>query len=290
MECSLTFTACVEKHPYPAQLTNPRQRTFETLGPIWADDLAVMVSDNEPSRLISKLQFVASTLFDKFSYTGMDINVNKGKTEVVLDLRGKGAVQIRKEIYRHKPHVLPIVTSSKGEVFINIVAKYKHLGTIFSHKGSMGPEIRSRLGQARADFQRLRKRLLSNPSLPERTRIQLFYTLVMTGLLYNIAVWPPLLRREEDTFVAGVYGLYSSLALAIWGDDSFGWRCERVTAKLGLADPFTLFRVARLRYFHLVHKADDFVWAFVHMCPAWLSLLDGDFRWMQPFAFERSLC
>lgn len=73
MECSLTFTACVEKHPYPAQLTNPRQRTFETLGPIWADDLAVMVSDNEPSRLISKLQFVASNLFDKFSYTGMDI-------------------------------------------------------------------------------------------------------------------------------------------------------------------------------------------------------------------------
>lgn len=88
----------------------------------------------------------------------------------------------------------------------------------------MGPEIRSRLGQARADFQRLRKRLFSNPSLPERTRIQLFYTLVMTGLLYNIAVWPPLLSREEDTFVAGVYGLYSSLALAIWGDDSFGWR------------------------------------------------------------------
>ena len=25
--------------------------------------------------------------------------MNKGKTEVVLDLRGKGAVQIRKEIY-----------------------------------------------------------------------------------------------------------------------------------------------------------------------------------------------
>ena len=280
--CDLTMTACVERHIYPSQLATPRTRTFDALGPIWADDLAVMLSDESPSRLLSKLQLVARTLFQKFAHTGMDMNLKKGKTELVLDVRGKGAIQVRKELFRHKPPVLQVETSSLGTIFISIVSKYKHLGTIFAHKGSMSPEIRARLGQARADFQRLRKRLFSNPALPERTRIQLFYTLVMTGLLYNIAVWPPLSRREEDAFVAGIYGLYGSVALAIWGEETITWRCERTAAKLAMAEPHILLRAARLRYLHhIVHKADDYVWGFIHLCPAWLGLLDGDLQWMQ---------
>ena len=97
--------------PLPSQLRDPRCHTFTTLGPIWADDLAIMLSDAEPERLVSKLQFVAGTLFDKFAHTGMDINVQKGKTEIVSDLRGKGAIQIRKGLYCHKPPVLPVTTT-----------------------------------------------------------------------------------------------------------------------------------------------------------------------------------
>ncbi len=210
------------------------------------------------------------------------MNLQRGKTEVVLDLRGVGAKKIREDLNRVKPPTLCISTTTSGDIFITVVAKYKHLVTLFSHKGSMGPEIRSRLGQARADFQRLRKKLFNNHELPERTRIQLFHTLVLTGLMYNIAVWPPLMKRDEDKFACGIQSLYNSLALAIWGEETLSWRYERTMARLSMPDGYTLMRVARLRYLqHLLYKADEFVWACVHLCPAWLNLLDCDFRWLQ---------
>ena len=280
--CPVEFRSCVEAHPYPQQLPSPRYLTFKALGPIWADDLAVMLCDAEPGRLLRKVTTVSQVLFERFALTGMDMNLQRGKTEVVLDLRGAGAKKIREDLNRVKPPTICVPTTTLGDIFITVVAKYKHLGTLFSHKGAMGPEIRSRLGQARADFQRLRKKLFNNHELPERTRIQLFHTLVLTGLMYNIAVWPPLMRRDEDKFACGIQSLYNSLALAIWGEDTLSWRYERTMARLSMPDGYTLMRVARLRYLqHLLHKADEFVWACVHLCPAWLNLLDRDFRWLQ---------
>ena len=146
----------------------------------------------------------------------------------------------------------------------------------------MTPEIRQRLSQARAEFQKFRKRIYANKSLPVRTRIELFSSLVLSGLSFNVAVWPALAKQEHHNYASGLNGLYGSLAAAIWGQEVYEWREEHVTAKLQVPDATTLIVIARLRYLHhLIVKADEYVWAYIHHDGQWLGLIAHDLLWLQ---------
>ena len=289
--CSMEVESLGIPHPYPDQLGMYPLVRFSTLGPIWADDLAVMVSDENAQLLVNKLKYVGSVLFHHLDQAGMRVNFDAGKTEIVMDLRGAGATAIRKELYRHRPPVLEFSCNQQPSRFCRLVASYKHLGTIFSQKGRMLPEIRSRVWQAKQAFRKHRKLIFGNDRLPVRTRAQLFTSLVMSVLQFNIAIWPPLNNNEHQAFLRGVQSLYHSLAFALWGPTVFDWRAERTADALGLSQADVVLRNARLRYFqHLTLKADEFVWAFVHLDSDWLGLIRADLAWMCrqiPFALPQ---
>ena len=290
--CSMHVESLGVAHPYPDQLGVYPLVRFDTLGPIWADDLAVLISDETASSLMTKLRYVGQVLFDHLERAGMQVNFSAGKTEAVLDIRGPGALEIRKELFRHRPPVLDIPGPQGSQRFCRLVATYKHLGTVFSQRGRMLPEIRNRLGQARQAFRKNRKLIFGNDRLPIKTRTQLFLSLVMSVLQFNIAIWPPLSRNEHQAFAKGVQALYNSLAFAYWGATIFNWRVERVADSLGLSQVDIVLRNARLRYFqHLTLKADEFVWACIHLDDGWLGLLRADLAWMYqqiPFSMPTS--
>ena len=289
--CSMEVESLGTPHPYPDQLGMYPLVRFSTLGPIWADDLAVMVSDENAQLLVNKLKYVGGVLFHHLDQAGMRVNFDAGKTEIVMDLRGAGATAIRKELFRHKPPVLEFSSNQQPSRFCRLVASYKHLGTIFSQKGRMLPEIRSRVGQAKQAFRKHRKLIFGNDRLPVKTRTQLFNSLVMSVLHFNIAIWPPLNHNEHQAFLRGVQSLYHSLAFALWGPTVFDWRTERAADALGLSQADVVLRNARLRYFqHLTLKADEYVWAFVHLDLDWLGLIRADLEWMCrqiPFALPQ---
>ena len=279
--CSMEVESLGVAHPYPDQLGVCPVVSFSTLGPVWADDLAVMVSEETAPLLVEKLRYVGGTLFHHLDMAGMQVNFEAGKTEIVMDLRGPGALALRKELYRHNPPMMEFPSNTHPSRFCRLVATYKHLGTIFSQKGRMLPEIRSRVGQAKQAFRKHRKLIFGNARLPVKTRTQLFTSLVMSVLQFNIAIWPPLSNNEHQAFVSGVQALYHSLAFAVWGPKVFDWRVERVADALGFSMADVVLRNARLRYFqHLTLKADEYVWAFVHLDPGWLGLIRADLEWM----------
>ena len=290
--CSMEVESLGVAHPYPDQLGMYPLVRFSTLGPIWADDLAVMVSERSAKDLVNKLKYVGGVLFQHLERAGMQVNFDAGKTEIVLDLRGAGATALRKELFRHRPPVMEFAGPLQTTRFCRLVATYKHLGTIFSHKGRMLPEIRSRVGQAKQAFRKHRKLIFGNDRLPVKTRTQLFVSLVMSVLQFNIAIWPPLSNNEHQAFSCGVQSLYHSLAFAMWGPIVFDWRVEKVADALGLSQADVVLRNARLRYFqHLTLKADEFVWAFVHLDTDWLGLIRADLAWMCgqiPFAVPQT--
>lgn len=61
--------------------------------------------------------------------------------------------------------------------------------------------------------------IFSNVNLPIKTRTQLFVTLVLSVLQFNIAIWPALSNNEHQAFTKGVQALYHSLAYAFWGKE-----------------------------------------------------------------------
>lgn len=284
---SMSFTGCGEMHPFPQQLDAQYCTKFSTLGPVWADDLAIMAEAYEAAELVPKLQFIAKTVIDMLAIYGMQVNCDRGKSELVIDIRGKGAHGVKREIFRHKQPCIESETRHMGRLFINIVPKYKHLGTLFAAKGSMIPEIRQRVGQARAEFQKFRRQIYANKALTIKTRVELFKSLILSGLSFNIAVWPALKKQEHESFRGGLHGLYASLAYAMWGDEVYQWRDEQVIATLQVPDATTIMIIARLRYLqHLVVKGDEYVWAFLHYDGTWLGLIAHDLLWLQRQCFR----
>ena len=278
---SMTFTGCGEARPFIHNLEVQYHTTFRTLGPVWADDLAILIESHDAQTLLPKIRVIARTVIDMLAIYGMQVNYS-GKSELVLDIRGKGAHAVKRELFRHKPPCVDVETKNQGTVFLHVVAKYRHLGTVFAAKGSMVPEIRQRIGQARGEFQKYRKQLYTNSSLPVRTRVELFKSMVLSGLSFNVAVWPALTKQEHQCFCGGLHGLYSSLAFAIWGEVVYEWREEQAMAKLQVMDGVTLMSIARLRHlYQLMSQGDEYIWAFIHQDEQWLGLIAHDLLWLQ---------
>lgn len=276
------YHGCDEAHPFPWQLEVQHQSTYTMMGPIWADDLAIMIDGDAPSELLHRTRLITARVFDFFALAGMDVNLGPSKTEVVVSLRGAGSPQIRRDLFRHQPPMLDVPTERLGTFHVRVVHNYKHLGTMYASGGRMVPEIRQRLGEAKAEFRLNRKKIYNQGKMTADRRIRLFRALIMSGLQYNAGIWPALTKQETTHFANGLLSLYSSLAFAIWGEATYQWRDEKILTKLGLPAPNDLLRMARLRHFqHLVLRADGHIWTMLHLENEWLRLLDSDLQWLR---------
>ena len=265
-------------HQFDAALPT---ESFDCLGPIWADDIAVLLRDDKAERLTRKMQVVAAELLHELRLANMEINYGMSKTEIVLDLRGAGSRKVKTDLYRHDPACLQ-VTCPFETVFVRVVGRYKHLGTWHASGGSMAFEIRSRLAQAHAEFSRLRQLVFGNKSLSVGHRCNLFHTFVMSGLLYNIAVWPPLSKSDASLFEAGLHRVYRRFATCLFGPQVLHWRACKVRTAIRALDGAALFSRARLQYLrHLVMKGTWPVWAMIQQFPQWSEMLKHDFHWLR---------
>lgn len=94
--------------------------TCDMLGPIWADDLAMMVDGDTPHLLLQRTQLITARVFDYFAMAGMDVN----------------------DLFRHQEPVLEVCTERIGTFHVRLVQQYKHLCTMYASGGRMIPEIR----------------------------------------------------------------------------------------------------------------------------------------------------
>ena len=154
----------------------------------WADDLAIpwatRTADEMPDALRAILRFVMQ-LFHRYGFL---LNMDKGKTSAVVSFRGTGAPLLRQR-FQLTPKPGDQILIGEQAFFLHYVPSYKHLGTIFAANHRMDLEIRSRIGQAQAAFNLVSKPILTNRHLPERTRVQLFRSLVETKLFFGLGAW-----------------------------------------------------------------------------------------------------
>ena len=154
----------------------------------WADDLAIPWATRRADEMPAALRAVLSFVQQLFQRYGFLLNLDKGKTSAVVSFRGSGSPQMRQK-YQLGPRPGDTIQVDGQSVFLHYVPSYKHSGTIFSANHKMDLEIRSRIGQAQAAFNQLSKPILGNRHLPERTRIQLFNSMVGTKLFFGLGAW-----------------------------------------------------------------------------------------------------
>ena len=95
----------------------------------------------------------------------MEVNDNRGNTEVLLQNHGTGAAKVKSDLTAgsqqiHVQHPL------FGELDIGITQQYKHLGSSNAGPHKYDQEVESRTGQAKATTKALRGQLFANTGLP----------------------------------------------------------------------------------------------------------------------------
>ena len=260
--------------------TCAKKQTVQALGPVWADDLAVLLHCGDPHQLVEQVRYCAGTLFDVLQLAGMTPNMKQSKTEVVLDLRGARSVAVRRELDGMDYAIS--TTSRWMDSTLRVVGSYKHLGTWIEVKCRHAKDLRCKFGQAHTTFGKYRAAIFGNKGMRLTTKVRLFDTLVMVAAMYNASSWMPLHTTDAKLLHSGVMRLYKRLALNHFGLDSRQWKDEKIRGELGVVAPPIHLSISRLRYLqHLIRSGDTTVWAILQQNFAWWGLVDNDISWLR---------
>ena len=263
--------------------------SLEYLGPIWADDLAVLFCHPQPMVLYDLVQQAARKLIEKLTLGGLAPNYGLGKTEVLATWRGPQSVKLRRQIAQDG-YVMSI-DSALCPTQLRLVGSYKHLGTWLQVDLLPVKEFRMRFGIAHSTLTSLKISVFRNSSLPLRKKIMLFDSLIASGLFYNSATWMPLRPSHQRLFNIGYGKLLRRVAILHFGFFARDWSNERLFEQLDVLPAELCIRASRLRYLgHLLTAGGDDIWSMLQQHFPWVEMLVDDIKWLQaqrrfPFPF-----
>ena len=257
-----------------------RTEVLEFLGPIWADDVAILMVAPTSAALVRNSQIILGLLFDQLIIAGMSPNLGRSKTEILFDFRGPGSTPIRKH-FSFNGYRLPTISKHMLS-FVNIVGAYKHLGTWVQVNGKLNKELSCRFAIGHNTLSKYRSAIFSNRQLPLPRKTHLFQSLVLSAVLFKSPAWYLQRKKDVEKFHSGIMALYRRLASAHFGLLVRHWRDELVQARLSVPSPITLLHQDRLRYLqHLVRQGDDAVWAALQQHGYWWEMVDLSLNWLK---------
>ena len=255
------------------------QEPIGLVAPIWADDIAIALAAHTASDLIAYAQTVAAEIFDTLASAGMRANLKHGKSELVLDIRGKGAVLIKQDLLR-QDMMLPLPTRFGAEK-IHVVGIYKHLGTWIATGGKMVYDIRAKIGAAHTTLTRYKAPIFANRRMSLTKKVQLFRSLVLTPIIFSAAAWHSLGKVATRTFVNGLHALYKRVAAMHFGKDVLHHSQDEICSQLGIEHPPIVLHVAKLRYVQqLVRTGQPQMWGLLQQTTNWWDDLALAFDWL----------
>ena len=138
----------------------------------------------------------------------MTINWNKGKTECCLLYRGRGATEALAN--RRQPdgsYAITVPACGSHDqyrgVVLHVVHWYKHLGTIIACDGSDILDAQLHSGAAMNAYAPLACKIFGSSRVGVNLKLILFFALVLSRLLYNVAIKVP--SRRFLQIVNAVY-------------------------------------------------------------------------------------
>ena len=226
---------------------------------------------------------VAGHLFDRLAVAGLQPNLSKGKTEIIIDFRGQGALKARRQLVHDDYHVK--TSSQLVTQPLRVVPAYKHLGTWTHVGGRINMDLRVRFAIAHQTVTKFRQQIFANRGMALQTKIQYVGSLVYSALYFHAACWLPQTQREWQCLTKGHFKLHKRLAILHFGPTALTWGAPRILSELGVADAVVFLREARLRFaLQLVRNGIPHLWAMIQQDGLWFQALSEDIQWL------RSLC
>ena len=254
----------------------------EVLEAAWADDLALLARADRADELQPKLQRLVAIVFDKCLSYGLTPNLEKGKTEIICSLRGRGSTLARKKLYDTDASKILVHSQHWGEVAVRVVPTYVHLGGRVLFSGSDAEEIFSRLAQVKQTYNKYKRSLFQSKSISLERRAALLLPLVLSILQYGMGTWANysncVIKRASQRLIAIYKGLlrpnFSHEQILVMSH-------EEVLARVQLPSLEVMVHVNRLRHFKsLLMSGPAPLWAILEHERTWLRRTRESFTWL----------
>ena len=253
----------------------------------YVDDAMFAVYGPDPQETIRATQLIASLVHDAARFRGLDVNYQKGKTELWLKIAGKGARGIRHRVWNELKAQIPVVTEHSSQQ-IHVVRTYKHLGSFLQENVTPVKEIAQRINAAKQAEGRLHRCFFSKKNVSLRTKKEVFRATVLTKHAYQAHVWCWVGEHHIARWEDGMRDVVSVLSRgALRGMPPFKLSTKALFAIVELTPPSDLLHVTRLKYTLRVLKlAPAVLWQMLFHTTgehAWIPKLQQSFDWLREF-------
>ncbi|CAE7029298.1 unnamed protein product, partial [Symbiodinium sp. CCMP2456] len=119
---------------------------------VYADDLCIPVVCEKASKLRGVVSAVAADTFDTLTPHALRVNLGPTKTAAIMAHIGPGSRAARHESFGTLKGRAPVFPDNKGLLWLDLVARYRHLGAVVAYDGSMRADVKHRLALARSAF------------------------------------------------------------------------------------------------------------------------------------------
>ena len=248
----------------------------------WADDLALALHATSAESLLERIQAVGGFLLRWVKRFGMKPNLQRGKSETLLHLRGPGSKKIKTALFTPDDPTVDIIIDEEEAVQLRITHQYRHLGGQLHYVGNMVQEVRARCGMAKAAFADYKRKIFSNKFLSLKHHGQLLQCLIYSVLRWNYGAWPCLdewafRRYSSTTMILAKKICYANQRC----DDVWTRSSRRILADLHVSSPQEALHVARLGFFTTAfHTAPDCLWTMAAAERSWINQIDEGLQWM----------
>ena len=270
---------------HPTISTVFQQMGLDPVFVIWSDNFAIPIASFESERLVEMVIELTQQVHSLFAARGFTVNFEAGKTSAVLTFLGHHAPEMRREhLLCERPGVeVELINGQKA--WLHFTMKYKHLGSFFSSSHSFEPELRQRIGAAKAAYQAVFRAVLGNKHFPLQLRTRFFQSLICSRLFFGLGAWATptlqqmsrlrrayqmmlrkMCRRSVDEFVSNAQILHQTQSLDV--------RVRLAIDRLLYAQK--MFQVGPDYLQQLVHLERQYCRA-----DSWLTGVQADLRWLK---------
>ena len=248
----------------------------------WADDLAVLADFPTPRILQAQLPRLVDIVVSTLEHLRFRVNLGIGKTEILLDIRGPQARQVRSELLQG-PEGQAWLPLPDGR-HIRISPEYRYLGVIQRPRdtGRRDQELCTQRGQS--SWAQARS-LLASKSLPRSLRRAWIASRILPAAYATLATSIGVSARA----VAPLEGFFDRATRSLVSSWQFGHLLTKPSLQIlaGLTAPHHATILARVRLVtQLIRNAPDPVWdifeASWNRATPWADLLIDACRQVWP--------
>lgn len=278
---SSPWTLPVERHDM-LNYGGPMPDVPANIDIIWADDLALAFRNKHASELVDDIKLAAADLFDWCHRFGMTPNTGRGKSEVLLQLRGPHSRNLRLQLYADEEPTLLVQPQSTEAVRLNLVHMYKHLGAHLHIGSKLLHEIRIRSGMMRTAYNLYSRKVFRNPCLELRKRGQLLESMVFSILRWNLGGWYELDDGTYKKYRASILNLIRRTCMVPHGPEQvWKWSDDKVLSLMQIPDPQDMLHLARLSFYTTAfHTGPDELWVLLLAEKSWIRCVHSAIHWM----------